>query len=272
MKNSARQAAGRARDRVRVLLRWCRERFEPRRILLLWRGRRRAWWRPFRSLVVLAVMLLVGLTAFAAVSWWTPGEGPLRVDGGCSNNQFGCGALTEVAATVLALAFAFAVFAYWRVYRVVREHVKPWRHEPHKLVPTATRIEYVVGREGICEILEEDLMERKRRPQVIVGGIGDGKTAVLVRLAQRLVKSGAVPVGVRLRDAKETLDFDTTWALVATRTFLREGVREPVLGIGGRPDGPPCDRQAEDDIRSEKYDDQHAPAFQHVPSLSGRQS
>jgi hypothetical protein len=185
-----------------------RQKLELRRILLLWRGRKRAWWRPFRSLVVLAVMLLVGLTAFAAISWWTPGEGPLRVDGGCSNNQFGCGALTEVAATVLALAFAFAVFAYWRVYRVVREHVKPWRDEPYKLIPTATPIEQVVGREGICEILEEDLVERKRRPQVVLGGIGDGKTAVLVRLAQRLVKKGAVPVGVRLRDAEKTLDFE----------------------------------------------------------------
>jgi hypothetical protein len=169
--------------------------------------------------VVLAVMLLAGLIAFAVAAWMIDGEDPLRVDGGCSNNQFGCGALTEVAATVLALALAFAVFAYWRVFRVVRAHVKCWRDAPYKLVPTATPVERVVGRDGICEMLEEDLVDPERRPQIIVGGVGDGKTAVLVRLAQRLVAAGAVPVGIRLRDAKKApLDFE---ALARTEFMAR---------------------------------------------------
>jgi predicted NACHT family NTPase len=46
-----------------------------------------------------------------------------------------------------------------------------------------------------------------RRPHVVVGGIGTGKTALLVRLTQLLARQRAVPVAVRLRDAQERLDF-----------------------------------------------------------------
>lgn len=211
----------RKRDLIRHVLRWCRE---PRRVLLLWPGRKRAWWRPFRLVVLIAGLLLIGLTAFAIVSWANAGEGPFRIDGGCSNNQFGCGALIEIAATVLALGFASGVFVYWRVSRIVGEHARGWRDEPYRLVPTATPIEDVVGRDGICEIIEEDLADRTPRPQVIVGGVGDGKTAVLVRLAHRLVRRGAVPVAVRMRDAEMPLHFHA----LARKAFL-ERVQGPLF-------------------------------------------
>ena len=180
---------------------------EYRRVLRLWSGRRR-WWGSLRLLVLLAIVSLFALTGFAIVSWATAGDGPGRIDGGCSNNQFGCGTLIEISATVLTVGFASGVFIFWRVSRIVGAHVRDWRTKPHRLVPTATPIDHVVGRNGICEILEEDLADPKPRPQIVVGGVGEGKTAVLVRLAQRLVERGAVPVAVRLRDAKRSLDFE----------------------------------------------------------------
>ena len=46
-----------------------------------------------------------------------------------------------------------------------------------------------------------------RRPHVVVGGIGTGKTALLVRMTKLLAKQRAVPVAIRLRDAQKSLDF-----------------------------------------------------------------
>ena len=46
-----------------------------------------------------------------------------------------------------------------------------------------------------------------RRPHIVVGGMGAGKTALLVRLTKQLAQQRAVPVAVRLRDAQDTLDF-----------------------------------------------------------------
>ena len=41
------------------------------------------------------------------------------------------------------------------------------------------------------------------RPHLLVGGVGTGKTAVLVRLTELLADHGAVPVPIRLRDAQD---------------------------------------------------------------------
>jgi Ni2+-binding GTPase involved in maturation of urease and hydrogenase len=46
-----------------------------------------------------------------------------------------------------------------------------------------------------------------RRPHVVVGGIGMGKTALLVRMTKLLAHQRAVPVAIRLRDAQTSLDF-----------------------------------------------------------------
>jgi hypothetical protein len=66
----------------------------------------------------------------------------------------------------------------------------------------------VVGRDELCNVIIEDLRHPAiRRPHVVVGGVGTGKTALLVRLTKLLAERGAVPVPVRLRDAQESLDF-----------------------------------------------------------------
>src|SRR5258708_28278672 len=63
-----------------------------------------------------------------------------------------------------------------------------------------------------------DLHERGMRPRVLVGGVGTGKTAVLVRLTERLADTRAIPVPVRRRAARETLDFEA----MAQERFLGE--------------------------------------------------
>src|SRR5258708_8621134 len=63
-----------------------------------------------------------------------------------------------------------------------------------------------------------DLHERGMRPRVLYGVMGTGKTAVLVRLTEMLADKHAIPVPVRLRDARETLDFEA----MAQERFLGE--------------------------------------------------
>ena len=64
-----------------------------------------------------------------------------------------------------------------------------------------------MGRDDLCQVLMEDLRDRDSGlPHVLVGGVGTGKTAVVVLLTEMLAKRRAVPVPIRLRDA-ETLDF-----------------------------------------------------------------
>jgi hypothetical protein len=181
-----------------------------RRIRLSWPGRKPAGigWRVLRWVAVAGVVILLGATLFALLSWIFGGRGGwFGADRGCGSNQFSCGVVVEIVPTVLALGASFAVFVYWRVRRVTRTHLRDAFEDPWKLVPTATEMK-VVGRDEVCKIIESDLHHSAgRRPQVIVGGIGEGKTAVLVGLAERLARRGAVPVAVRLSDATDTLDF-----------------------------------------------------------------
>jgi hypothetical protein len=154
------------------------------------------------------VMLLIGLSLFALLSWIFGDEkGWLSLDRHCDNNDFSCGALVEIVPTALTLSVTFALFVYWRVRRVARTHLRDAKEEPWRLVPTATEMD-VVGRDGICSIIERDLeYSAGRRPQIIVGGIGEGKTAVVVRLTQELARQGAVPVPIQLSGAKDPVNF-----------------------------------------------------------------
>ncbi len=76
-------------------------------------------------------------------------------------------------------------------------------------MPTAgSIIGDVVGRDELCRVMIADVRDSStRRPHVVVGGIGTGKTALLVRLTKLLAHQHAVPVAIRLRDARERLDF-----------------------------------------------------------------
>jgi hypothetical protein len=175
-----------------------------------WSGRKPRWPRWVRLTAawsVVALFFVVG--AIAAISWAAGGhDGFLGVDRGCANNAFGCNAAVEFLGTASVIALAYVYFSSFRLRHITKHHLRYASSEPWRLVPTATEIEEVIGRDGICEIIETDLADRsKYRPQVIVAGVGDGKTAVLVRLTQMLYERGAVPVAVRLRDAQEELDF-----------------------------------------------------------------
>jgi hypothetical protein len=153
---------------------------------------------------------LAGVIAFVAVFFFGVSSllgWPVDADPGCADGAFVCNAGLELFGTVVAVAFAFLSFAGWRFFRVPADYRADAELEASRFVPTATQIDDVVGREGICTILIEDLCQKKPRPQIIVGGVGSGKTALLVRLTQRLAGLGAVPVAVRLRDAQQELDF-----------------------------------------------------------------
>lgn len=65
-----------------------------------------------------------------------------------------------------------------------------------------------MGRDELCNVILADARDtRSRRPHVVIGGLGTGKTALLVRMTQLLAERHAVPVAVRLRDAQAELDF-----------------------------------------------------------------
>jgi hypothetical protein len=133
----------------------------------------------------------------------------VNVDTACRNTTFSCDLLAGTLGPLFSLAFASAVFLLVRLWLVRRPYVRKAREEPQLVVETAgSMIGEVVGRDRLCNVIIEDLRDRDtRRPHVVIGGVGAGKTALLVRLTQLLAERGAVPVPVRLRDAQENLDF-----------------------------------------------------------------
>jgi hypothetical protein len=104
-------------------------------------------------------------------------------------------------------------------------------------VPTAgTILEEVVGRDELCKVLMVDLHDRGTRPHILVGGVGTGKTAVLVKLTEFLADKGAVPVPIRLRDAGNELDFEDQ----ARERFLDEVNQYVLNSAEGEPSGGGC--------------------------------
>jgi hypothetical protein len=67
----------------------------------------------------------------------------------------------------------------------------------------------IVGRRELSQCIVQTLRDRKlRKPYLLVGGVGVGKTAVLVELTRMLAHQGAVPVPIHLRDADGHGDLD----------------------------------------------------------------
>ena len=137
----------------------------------------------------------------------------------CDETGFACSVATSIFFTVGPLAVGSFVFVFWRLQRVQRPLVAEARERPAELVETAGEIGgRVVGRDDVCNVLQDDLRDnRYRRPHVVVGGVGVGKTAVLVRMTELLARRGAVPVPIRLRDASGDVDF----LEMAQQVFLR---------------------------------------------------
>jgi NACHT domain len=218
------RAAGLLRLRLRRL--WSRL-YDPfDRILKSRRTRRRRrgvdvrrTWRRSRPLVrVIKVVSVAGgvvLLAAVAKALYVVILGKpssllsINVDAACRNTAFSCDLLAGTLGPLFSLAFASALFLLVRLWLVRRPYVRKAREEPQLVVETAgSMIGEVVGRDRLCDVIIEDLRDRNtRRPHVVIGGVGTGKTALLVRLTKLLAERGAVPVPVRLRDAQENLDF-----------------------------------------------------------------
>ncbi|SHN32648.1 NACHT domain-containing protein [Actinacidiphila paucisporea] len=76
-----------------------------------------------------------------------------------------------------------------------------------------------MGRDQLSAVLMADLQDsRFRRTHVVVGGIGTGKTALVVLLTRQLAEGSAVPVPLRLRGVQGGLDF----MQMASERFCRE--------------------------------------------------
>ena len=131
------------------------------------------------------------------------------LDERCGDRALSCGILAGFLVPVLTLALVSAFFLLGRLWYLRRRYLRRVRSKPQDVVPTAGNIiGNVVGRDELCRVMIADVRDaRTRRPHVVVGGIGTGKTAVLVRLAKLLAHQRAVPVAVRLRDARERLNF-----------------------------------------------------------------
>ena len=184
-----------------------------------WRSRRLL--RLLTGLTALAVLIFVLWLAWLAYLFFVRG-GPsgagLDPDRRCSSLGFSCGILTNVLASGVLVALASA-FVLWRLFGLQRRYRVKALQESRDLVPTAGAIiDKVVGRDDLCKAVMADLHDRGSRPHVIVGGVGTGKTAVLVRLTELLAEKRAIPVPIRLRDAGTDFDFET----LARDRFLSE--------------------------------------------------
>jgi hypothetical protein len=144
----------------------------------------------------------------------------LGLDDRCNAASFSCETLAGFLGPALTISLASAVFLLARLRRVRRPYQRRAREKPQLVVETAGRIiGHVVGRDQLCQVLIEDLRDpATRRPHVVVGGVGTGKTALLVRLTQLLAQGGAVPVPVALRNAHAPLDFQE----LARQRFMAE--------------------------------------------------
>ncbi|MFJ7043865.1 NACHT domain-containing protein [Streptomyces sp. NPDC101112] len=205
---------------------------------LLHRGVTRAgrWWNPpfTTALVALVAVLTAGLVVWsvlavadlAGTEKWVKRFGP---QGMCDHgNAAACDTVSGVAMPMLLFAASTLLFLSWRLWQVRRYCTYQARHYPGRLVQTAgSLMDEVVGRDQLCNAIMKNLNDKKvRRPHVVVGGVGVGKTALLVRLAQKLAAKGAVPIPVRLRDVQgdEPLDFGEL-ALARFREIVRAKVR-----------------------------------------------
>src|SRR5215469_15690950 len=184
-----------------------------------WRSR-----RPVRVLTLitgLVVLLFVGWLAWVGYLFAVRGGASgvaLDPDRRCTSLGFSCGVVTNLLASGVLVALA-SVFVLWRLYGLQRKYRVRAMQDSRDLVPTAGAIiDQVVGRDELCMAVMTDLHDRRPRPHVIVGGVGTGKTAVLVRLTEMLADKQAIPVPIRLRDAATDLDFEA----LARDRFLSE--------------------------------------------------
>ena len=175
----------------------------------------RRWRRRRSTVAILEILSYLGAIALVVVVVWSfvvmlLGPGILtRLNDRCDRYSAACGADVGFLIPLLSVALASAVFLFYRLRHVTSPVVKKAKTKPHHLVETATPdIGEIVGRDELCRVIMEDIHHSDtRRPHLLVGGVGAGKTAVLVRLTRLLAERHAVPVPIRLRDATDGLNF-----------------------------------------------------------------
>jgi hypothetical protein len=190
------------------------------------------WPVPWRSLLLVAVLgalmlVLLGLLVLTVVSLRTSDPehvvGPSWFswfDANCENAAFSCAVVAGALVAPIPIVVGVLGLLAWRLWRIRRRFQHHAREQAPALVQTAASGDEIVGRDALCAVLKRNVEDsHKRLPHVLVGGVGVGKTAVLVRMTRLLAKKGAVPVPVRLREAQDPADLD--FGDLARKRFLR---------------------------------------------------
>ena len=175
----------------------------------------RRWRRRRFTVTILEIFSYLGAIALVVVVVWSIvvmviGPGILtRLNNRCGQYSAACGADVGFLIPLLSVAAASAIFLFYRLRHVTSPVVKKAKTTPEHLVETATPdIGEIVGRDELCRVIMEDIHQSDtRRPHLLVGGVGAGKTAVLVQLTRLFAQRHAVPVPIRLRDATDSLNF-----------------------------------------------------------------
>ena len=200
----------------------------------------RKWRRKRWSVSLLEGLSYLGTAALVVGVVWSIVvmiHGPWVLNGinrRCTDDSAACGTALGFLVPLLSVALASAVFLFYRLRYVRSPILKRAKASPQDLVDTATPdIGAIVGRDELCQVIMEDIRQQDiRRPHLLVGGVGAGKTAVLVRLTKLLADRGAIPVPIRLRDAKEGLDFREMaygrFRVMSERRVLSTGEAEKV--------------------------------------------
>ncbi|MEV7188147.1 ATP-binding protein [Kitasatospora sp. NPDC093102] len=172
-----------------------------------WRRRRPSFHWVVSIVGTLLLLLWVGAT------WWSSSQKPVPQKLPWLNVLSGF-------ISFLVAAASLGFFLLYRYRKSRKPIVEQARKHPHELVPTSgTMVDQIVGRRELAQVIAETLRDRRtRKPYLLIGGVGTGKTAVLVELTRVLAEQQAVPVPIQLRDASGNgeLDFEE----IAKRRFL----------------------------------------------------
>ncbi|MFF9242609.1 hypothetical protein ACF1AL_27610 [Streptomyces sp. NPDC014801] len=162
-----------------------------------WRVRKSRWYWPILALTflgALAELFLITMSVAQLIMAEPKGSLLYAMETKCkTGDHLPCGLLQGIVMPFLTLALASVAYLFFRFTRVSRAYLHKARENPRDLVQTAGGIfGRVVGRDQLCAVLMEDLRDsRFRRTHVVVGGIGTGKTALLVLLTRQLARRGA---------------------------------------------------------------------------------
>ncbi|WP_392970754.1 ATP-binding protein [Streptomyces sp. LN245] len=139
-------------------------------------------------------------------------------------------AVSHIVAPVLTGSLILTFFLLYWYHKTKKPLIDKARARPHELVSTAgTFGNRIVGRRELSQVIAQTLRNGKtRKPYLLVGGVGVGKTAVLVELTRMLAQQSAVPVPISLRDMKGDgeLDFEE----MARRRFQEEADQGVLAG------------------------------------------